>query len=65
MSHGVRMLIGCLLPIALVFLWPVLGFDEDGVAFTLFLIAVFVLHIWCAKGHHHNDSDAGGEHADH
>ena len=52
MSHTLKMLIGCLLPILLIFLLPLFGVSE-GVGVWLFLILMFGCHLMMMRGGHH------------
>lgn len=56
MSHTIRMLIACLVPIVLIFLWPILGLD-DGIGFTIFLIVIIAAHGWMCGSHHAEHGD--------
>lgn len=59
MKHGILHILGCLIPIALIFLLPALGFSS-GVTFTVFFILMFACHLFMMGGHQHG----GGEPAD-
>lgn len=52
MSHTLRMLIGCLLPILAVFLLPLFGISE-GAGIWVFLILMFACHLMMMRGGHH------------
>ena len=52
MSHTLRMLIGCLLPILAVFLLPLFGVSE-GAGIWVFLILMFACHLMMMRGGHH------------
>jgi hypothetical protein len=59
MKHVIIMLLGCGLPILLIFLLPALGVGE-GVTLTVFLVLMLVCHLLHFKlhstgGHHHED----------
>jgi|GEM_PF-1139702 len=56
MKHGMTHILGCLIPIALIFLLPALGFSS-GVTFTVFFILMFACHLFMMGGHPHG----GGE----
>jgi len=58
MSHTLKMLIGCLLPILLIFLLPVFGVSE-GVGVLLFLILMFACHLMMMGGGHHGHGPTG------
>ncbi|MGE4093975.1 MAG: hypothetical protein AB7G75_24400, partial [Candidatus Binatia bacterium] len=51
MSHTLRMLLGCLLPLALIFVLPLLGVDQ-GISLFIFLILMFACHLLMLGGHH-------------
>ena len=63
-----RHLLGCLIPIMLLFLLPVFGVSE-GVTFFVFMVLMFVCHLSMMGGHgHHGDDDEsekGGSHGCH
>lgn len=52
MRHAIRMLIGCLLPIVVIFLLPLLGISE-GMSLLLFIVLMFGCHLLMMRGHHH------------
>lgn len=51
MSHVVRMLLGCLLPLALLFVLPLFGVGE-GIVLLLFVVLMFACHIFMTHGEH-------------
>lgn len=51
MSHTLKMLAGCLLPLLLIFVLPLFGVDE-GVSIWLFVILMFACHLFMVRGHH-------------
>ena len=53
MSHSLKMLVGCLVPLLLVFLLPVLGVDGDA-SFLVFLVLMFACHLFMMGGHPHD-----------
>lgn len=55
MNHARKMLIGCLLAFALLFLLPILGFGE-GVTLFVFIIAIFLCHVLMMLGHKHDEN---------
>lgn len=61
MSHTLRMLLGCLLPLALIFLLPLLGVGS-GVTLTIFLVLMFACHLLMMGGHGHGHRGAGDGH---
>ena len=53
--HNLRMLIGCLLPIALIFILPLFGVSE-GVILFVFVVLMFGCHLLMIGGHgNHGD----------
>lgn len=46
-----RMLLGCLLPLALLFVLPLFGIDE-GILLLLFVVLMFACHIFMTHGEH-------------
>jgi hypothetical protein len=69
MKHHLLMIIGCVLPLILIFLLPLFGV-ESGALLFLFLILCFGLHlIMMARGGHKQDGngkdDQGGSHGEH
>lgn len=59
MKHGLLHILGCLIPIALIFLLPALGVGS-GVTFTAFIILMFACHLFMMGGHGHGGH--GGPH---
>jgi len=49
-SHPVRMLIGCILPFALIFVLPLFGVGE-GVTLTVFIVLMLGCHLMMMGGH--------------
>jgi len=50
MNHHLRMLIGCLLPLLLIFVLPLFGVGE-GVSLFVFMILMFGCHLMMMGGH--------------
>ena len=50
MTHTLKMLAGCAVPLLLVFLLPVLGVDGDA-SFLVFLALMFACHLFMMRGH--------------
>lgn len=50
MSHTLRMILGCVLPFALIFLVPLLGLSE-GITLLAFFVAMFGCHLFMMRGH--------------
>lgn len=63
MSHAVKMLVGCLVPLLLIFLLPVFGVSSDA-TFVIFLVLMFACHLFMMSGHEHgqgqDDVEKGG-----
>ena len=67
MSHTLRMLLGCLLPLLLIFLLPLFGLEE-GVALFVALVLMFACHLLMIGGHrqgHRYDSNRQDAQRDH
>ncbi|APG27186.1 hypothetical protein A7E78_04655 [Syntrophotalea acetylenivorans] len=69
MKHHFWMIIGCVVPLILIFLLPLFGVGSGPVLF-IFLIICFGMHlIMMTKGGHkhdgNEDNDQGGSHGDH
>lgn len=60
MKHGILHILGCLLPIALIFILPALGFSQ-GFTFTVFIVLMFACHLFMMGGHSHAEHDHGNE----
>ena len=52
MKHSILHIFGCLIPIALIFILPALGFSS-GTTFTVFLVLMFACHLFMMAGHSH------------
>ena len=50
MKHGILHILGCLIPISLIFILPALGFGS-GVTFTVFFILMFACHLLMMGDH--------------
>lgn len=69
MNHTTKMVIGCLLPLLLIFLLPYFGVTE-GWGIFLFIVFMFGCHLFMMRGHDHGDHEdcetkQGGNHGDH
>lgn len=49
-GHGLWMLLGCLLPLFLIFLLPLLGLSGN-VGTFLFIVLMFACHLMMIRGH--------------
>lgn len=56
MSHSLKMVLGCLLPVVMIFLLPVLGLGS-GATMLVAVALMFVCHLLMMRGH-------GGRHHD-
>ena len=66
MSLGLRMLLGCVLPLALIFLLPLVGISETVTVFV-FIVLMFACHLGMMGHHKHGSSEthqrpANGDH---
>lgn len=59
-KHTLRMIIGCVLPLLLIFLAPAIGLGNN-VALLIFIAAMFVCHLLMPMNHH----DGNGHSHDH
>ncbi len=55
MNHALKMIIGCVVPIALIFLLPVLGVSQ-GATLTVFLVLMLACHLTMMHGYGHHRS---------
>jgi len=60
MKHGLLHILGCLIPIAVIFILPMLGVSS-GVTFTFFIVLMFACHIFMMGGHSHGEHEHGNE----
>ena len=69
-NHNIWMIIGCVLPLFLIFFLPLFGAGSGGLLF-IFLIVFFGAHLWMMGRHinHGNDNDesrkGSGHHGNH
>ena len=63
MNHGFRHLLGCLLPIILLFLLPVFGISS-GTTFTIAIVLMFACHLFMMGGHDHDGPEEGEDPGD-
>ena len=66
-KHNVWMLIGCLLPLLLIFILPLFGLGS-GVTLFIFIVLMFACHVLMmgAHGkHEHTESEKGADHESH
>ncbi len=63
--YALHMLIGCSVPILLIFLLPALGVSNN-VTFVIFIILMFACHLFML-GHYHggNDDEQSKKHEQH
>lgn len=68
MKHTLWHLLGCLLPLVVIFLLPLFGLGE-GAGLFLVIVLMFACHLVMMRGmgHHHdsNSSISGGQHEHH
>ena len=61
MSHTLKMLLGCLVPLLLIFVLPLFGVGE-GVTLFVFIVLMFACHLFMMGGHRvHAHADQTGE----
>lgn len=60
MSHALKMLIGCIIPILLIFLLPKFGVDQ-GVTLFIFIVLMFGCHLLMMGGHGHGGDPGRGK----
>jgi len=68
MSHALKMILGCTLPLLLLFLLPLLGIGE-GITLFIAILLMFACHLFMTHGHDHGqdrpESTQGDSHAHH
>lgn len=67
MKHSMLHLIGCALPLLLIFLLPLFGLG-GGVSLFLIIVLLFACHLFMMIGHGHGQSDdhtTGGQSHEH
>lgn len=62
--HAVRMLIGCLLPLALIFVLPLFGVGE-GVTLSIFIVLMLGCHLMMMGGHGMDEPNKDNKGVDH
>lgn len=63
-NHALRMVLGCALPLLLVFVLPLLGFKGDYGVFFL-VVMIFVCHLGMMRHHGDGDHQNHGKGSDH
>ena len=63
-GHGLWMLLGCLLPLFLIFLLPLLGLSGN-VGTFLFIVLMFACHLLMMRGHGVSGDGREGHHGHH
>jgi len=58
MSHTIKMLIGCVLPLLLIFVLPLFGISK-GVSLFVFVVLMFGCHLFMTRGHGGHGGDEG------
>ena len=64
MKYSLHMLIGCGLPILLIFVLPLFGISE-GVTLTGFIVLMLGCHLLMMRGHMSDHSDHHSNHQEH
>ena len=62
MKHGLIHVLGCLVPLALIFILPMAGVSS-GVTYTLFIVLMFACHLFMMGEHGNHDAGANERHA--
>ena len=67
MSHHLRMILGCILPLLLVFLLPLFGVSENIAVFVLIVLMfgchlLMIGHLGHGSDHHRHSPSDGGHH---
>jgi cell division protein FtsW (lipid II flippase) len=57
-NHGLWMVIGCAVPLLLIFILPSFGVESDTTYF-IFIVLMFLCHIFMMRGHHGHDGKHG------
>lgn len=60
MKHGLLHILGCIVPISLIFILPALGVSS-GVTYTVFIALMFACHFFMMGGHSRGAHDQGSE----
>lgn len=63
-NHSIRMLIGCLVPLLLIFILPLFGVGQ-GVTLFVFIILMLGCHLLMMGGHKHAEDDEEVNHESH
>lgn len=66
MNHSLKMLLGCLIPLLVIFALPTFGVSSDA-ATLVFIVLMFACHLFMMKGHGghehgHQATRKGGPH---
>ncbi len=56
MDHTLRVLLGCLVPLLLLFLLPLIGLGE-GVTLVIAIVLMFACHLFMIGDHQHTHAD--------
>ena len=62
--HGLWMVVGCVLPLLVIFLLPIVGVRGNGATF-IFILLMFACHLGMMSGHRRPTSRRGGDHGGH
>lgn len=63
MSHTIKHLLGCILPLLLIFVLPLFGVGE-GITLLVFIVLMFGCHLFMLGGHHHGGNEEHAAHGD-
>ncbi|MFO7956624.1 MAG: hypothetical protein R6X33_05950 [Candidatus Brocadiia bacterium] len=60
MSHALKMIVGCVLPLLLIFVLPLFGIS-GGVSLFIFIVLMFACHLMMVRGHEEHGSGSETE----
>lgn len=63
-NHGLWMILGCILPLLLIFVLPIFGISGGGSLF-IFIILMFACHLFMMGGHGEHGEREGMKHGEH
>ena len=63
MSHAIKMLLGCLLAVSLIFILPLFGLSQ-GVVLVIFIVVMLGCHLLMMGGHRDGHDHKDGSNSD-